>query len=78
MTDDNPIVGDDDLMLRMVVNHEGQFSIWSTEVEPPPGWTDIGKRGTKAECLKYINDVWIDMRPLSLCRRMMDYDQKAG
>lgn len=33
-------------------------------------WTDVGKSGTKAECLAYIKEVWTDMRPLSLRRQM--------
>jgi uncharacterized protein YbdZ (MbtH family) len=27
-------------------------------------WTDVGKSGTKEECLAYIKEVWTDMRPL--------------
>lgn len=32
----------------------------------PPGWREAGKRGTKQECLAHIEEVWTDMRPLSL------------
>jgi MbtH protein len=32
----------------------------------PRGWRDAGKTGTKAECLAYIEEVWTDMRPLSI------------
>jgi MbtH protein len=56
---------------RVVVNHEEQYSIWPTERELPAGWRDAGKTGTKAECLAHINEVWKDMRPLSL-RKAMD------
>ena len=38
--------------------------------ENPLGWTDAGKSGPKAECLAYIKEVWTDMRPLSLRKRM--------
>jgi MbtH protein len=54
-----------------VVNHEEQYSIWPVERELPAGWTATGRSGTKAECLAYINEVWTDMRPLSL-RQAMD------
>lgn len=50
----------------VVVNHEEQYSIWPTEMSIPHGWREIGKQGTKAECLAHINDAWKDMRPLSL------------
>jgi len=60
-----------DGLLKVVVNHEEQYSIWPAERENPPGWRDVGKVGEKAECLSYINEVWTDMRPLSL-RKQMD------
>ena len=61
----------------VVINHEEQYSIWSTEREIPPGWREAGKDGTKEECLKYIDEVWTDMRPLSL-RKEMEEAERAG
>lgn len=55
---------------KVVLNHEEQYSIWFAERENPTGWRDAGKSGTKAECLAYIEEVWTDMRPLSLRRKM--------
>ncbi len=60
--------------LKVVVNHEEQYSIWPLDRENPPGWNDAGCTGTKVECLAWINEVWTDMRPLSL-RRQMDSDR---
>jgi MbtH protein len=54
----------------VVVNHEAQYSIWLADRELPAGWTDAGKRGTRAECLAHVEEVWTDMRPLSLRVRM--------
>ncbi|MFL5542844.1 MAG: MbtH family protein [Longimicrobiaceae bacterium] len=54
----------------VVVNHEEQYSIWLADLELPAGWSEAGKRGTKAECLAHVEEVWTDMRPLSLRRRM--------
>ena len=54
----------------VVVNHEEQYSIWPADQELPNGWRAIGARGPKAECLEYIDEHWVDMRPLSLRRRM--------
>jgi MbtH protein len=53
-----------------VVNHEEQYSIWPADREIPAGWKAAGKQGTKEECLAYIEEVWTDMRPLSL-RKLM-------
>ena len=61
---------EDTTIYKVVVNHEGQYSIWPVDRDCPPGWSDAGKRGTKAECLSYIEEVWTDMRPLSLRREM--------
>ena len=55
---------------KVVVNHEEQYSIWPASRANPPGWTDVGKSGSKADCLSHIGKIWTDMRPLSLRRRM--------
>jgi MbtH protein len=62
---------DDKTQYKVVLNHEEQYSIWPADRENPAGWRDAGKVGTKAECLAYIEEVWTDMRPLSL-RHAMD------
>ncbi len=61
---------------KVVVNHEEQYSIWFSERENPPGWNDVGKSGPKSECLAYIKEVWTDMRPLSLRKRMEEMSQQ--
>lgn len=61
---------EDTTIYRVVVNHEEQYSIWPEYKEVPPGWNDVGKVGLKADCLAFIKDVWTDMRPLSLRKRM--------
>ena len=54
----------------VVANHEEQYSIWPIGLPVPIGWHESGKSGTKDECLNYIEEVWIDMRPLSLRRKL--------
>lgn len=61
---------EDTLIYTVVVNHEEQYSIWLADRELPLGWREVGKRGSKAECLEYIQTVWTDMRPLSLRQEM--------
>jgi uncharacterized protein YbdZ (MbtH family) len=61
---------EDNTIYKVVVNHEEQYSIWPEYKENPRGWTDVGKVGPKAECLAYIKEVWTDMRPLSLRKKM--------
>ncbi|MBC9718904.1 MbtH family NRPS accessory protein [Streptomyces sp. TRM66268-LWL] len=57
---------------QVVVNHEEQYSIWPAGRELPDGWSAEGTTGPKEVCLTRIEDVWVDMRPLSLRRRMAD------
>jgi uncharacterized protein YbdZ (MbtH family) len=61
---------EDTTIYKVVMNHEEQYSIWPEYKPNPLGWTDVGKVGPKAECLAYIKEVWTDMRPLSLRKRM--------
>jgi MbtH protein len=68
---------EDTTVYKVVVNHEEQYSIWPADRENPLGWRDAGKTGTKQEVLEYIKQVWTDMRPLSLRKKMEQASQKA-
>ncbi len=57
----------------VVINDEEQYSIWPTEKPVPVGWRAVGKEGIKQVCLDYINEVWTDMRPLSLRKKMEEW-----
>ena len=54
---------EDTTIYKVVINQDGQYSIWPADRENALGWTDVGKQGTKADCLEYINEVWTDRRP---------------
>ena len=54
----------------VVVNDEEQYSIWPAGRVLPPGWYAAGVEGPKQVCLDHIEQVWTDMRPLSLRRQM--------
>lgn len=66
---------EDITLYKVVINHEEQYSIWPLDRENPLGWKDAGKEGAKQECLDYIKEVWTDMRPLSL-RKKMEEDER--
>ena len=66
---------DETTIYKVVINHEEQYSIWPADRENALGWRDEGYRGSKAECLAYIGQVWTDMRPLSLRQKM---EQSTG
>jgi len=71
--DDN----DDKQVWKVVLNHEEQYSIWPADRENALGWKDEGKMGTKQECLDHIKEIWTDMRPLSLRKKMAEMEKNS-
>ncbi len=69
---------EDTTIYKVVINHEEQYSIWPVDRENPLGWRDVGISGTKDECLDYIEEVWTDMRPLSLRKKMEEMEKQQG
>jgi MbtH protein len=57
---------EDKTVYSVVINDEEMYSIWPADREIPLGWKAAGKIGSKQECIAYIEEVWTDMRPLSL------------
>ncbi|MFF2409366.1 MbtH family protein [Streptomyces sp. NPDC058092] len=56
--------------MKVLVNDEDQYSLWPTYLAAPAGWRETGTAGSKEECLAYVKEVWVDMRPRSLRRQM--------
>jgi MbtH protein len=69
---------EDNRVYKVVINHEEQYSIWFADRENALGWKDVGKVGTKKECLEYIDETWTDMRPLSLRKHMEQFANKKA
>ena len=55
-----------DTKYMVVINHEEQYAIYPSRSALPKGWKAAGAKGSLADCQKYIEEVWTDMRPLSL------------
>ena len=64
------VIDIENIRYKVVVNHEEQYALWIHGKQNALGWKDTGVVGTKSECLSYINEVWTDMRPLSLRKAM--------
>lgn len=47
-------------------NSEAQYSLWPAAISIPAGWETVFGPSPKPACEEYIEQVWIDMRPLSL------------
>lgn len=54
----------------VLVNDEGQHSLWPAFVEVPAGWTAVHGETTRDSCVEYVNENWTDMRPATLVRAM--------
>lgn len=50
----------------VLVNDEGQHSLWPAFAEVPGGWTRVHGEATRQECLAYVEENWTDLRPKSL------------
>jgi MbtH protein len=49
-----------------VMNDEEQYSLWEAGRDLPPGWHAAGFEGSREDCLRFIDENWLDMRPKSL------------
>jgi MbtH protein len=54
----------------VLVNEENQHSLWPTSLNVPAGWTQVGPKGLRRECLDWIEKNWTDLRPKSLIASM--------
>ena len=63
---------DENGVYHVLVNDEGQHSLWPSFIEVPEGWTIIHESDSRAACLEFINQHWTDMRPNSLIESMKE------
>ena len=68
---------DPDGTFLVLVNDEGQHSLWPAFADVPAGWTIVHGNDTREACLDYVDRHWTDMRPRSLAESM-DADAAAG
>lgn len=54
----------------VLVNDEGQHSLWPVFADVPDGWKTVFGEAPRQECLDYIEAFWTDMRPKSLIEEM--------
>ncbi|GAA0942535.1 MbtH family protein [Actinocorallia libanotica] len=50
----------------VLVNDEGQHSLWPSFAEVPGGWTTVHGPAPRAECVAHVEENWTDLRPKSL------------
>ncbi|WP_086561123.1 MbtH family protein [Streptomyces africanus] len=57
---------DQDGTFLVVVNDEGQYSLWPAFAAVPDGWTVSLGENTREAALAHVAEQWTDMRPRSL------------
>ncbi|MFI7504210.1 MbtH family protein [Streptomyces sp. NPDC049687] len=60
----------DDATYYVLLNHEGQYSLWPSFAEIPAGWSVAHGEASRAACQEFIEENWTDMRPKSLVELM--------
>lgn len=61
---------DPDAKYLVLINEEGQHSLWPVFADVPEGWEVIFGEDGRQECLDFIEKNWTDMRPKSLIKAM--------
>ena len=57
---------DADALYLVLVNDEGQYSLWPAGIAVPDGWITALEADSRSTCLEYVEAQWTDMRPNSL------------
>ncbi|MEO3810555.1 MbtH family protein [Sphaerisporangium sp. B11E5] len=65
---------DPSLDYLVLINDEGQHSLWPEFAQVPPGWR-VAFSGNREQCLAHVESSWTDMRPNSLIRAMDERQQ---
>jgi uncharacterized protein YbdZ (MbtH family) len=60
---------DDDGEFTVLVNDEGQHSLWPQVAPVPAGWRVVHGPASRASAVEFVEEHWTDMRPLSLRQR---------
>ncbi|HEX7863940.1 MAG TPA: MbtH family protein [Variovorax sp.] len=56
----------------VLINEEGQHSLWPGFIAVPAGWQVALAATDRAACSAFIEANWTDMRPRSLAARDLD------
>jgi MbtH protein len=54
---------DQDAQYTVLRNGEDQHSLWPAFAAAPDGWTTVHGPGRREECLDYVREHWVDLRP---------------
>jgi MbtH protein len=61
---------DPDALYLILINDEGQHSLWPASIDVPDGWDVTFGESDRRECLDFVEKNWTDMRPQTLIDAM--------
>ncbi|RBQ16069.1 MbtH family protein [Spongiactinospora rosea] len=61
---------DDEAQFLVLLNTEGQYSLWPVFADTPAGWEQVHGPSSRADALAFVEERWTDMRPASLIAEM--------
>ncbi|MGW7574969.1 MbtH family protein [Streptomyces sp. NPDC054765] len=59
---------DEEGVFLVLVNAEGQHSLWPVARAVPAGWESVFGPHSRQRCLDHVEENWTDLRPASLAR----------
>ena len=62
---------------KVVVNHEEHYSIYPAERRVPIGWRAVGKVAEEEECLRYIEEIWVNNRPADVREKVEELREEV-
>lgn len=68
---------DESASFFVMINDEGQYSIWPAFADIPKGWNVVLGPEKRRACLDHVEQHWTDMRPKTLVK-LMEKDDSAG
>jgi MbtH protein len=58
-----------DADFRVLINDDGQHSLWPATTAVPGGWRVVHGPAGRADCVRHVDDNWTDQRPRSLAEQ---------
>ncbi|WP_410656967.1 MbtH family protein [Amycolatopsis sp. lyj-112] len=55
---------DEDATYLVLLNDEGQYSLWPATTAVPDGWRSVRPADSRQNSLDYVERHWTDMRPV--------------
>lgn len=54
-------------------NEENQHSLWPAFADAPAGWTVVHGPSRREDCMDYVREHWVDLRPRSVAEFVAEH-----